>query len=108
MSKSKKDQQLGPDNYQKLDNDPTDLISGKLTRIISSRLLDISLLDEEDKFEEFPEEHWQDIVTDSIQFIPDNSIEVSSARFWEEDWTDLEIDMKFSMLYQQVALTKFS
>ena len=96
------------DNYQKLDNDPNDLISGKLTRMTSSRLLDISLLDEEDKFEEFPEEHWQDVVIDSLQIIPENSIEISSALFWEEDWTDLEIDMKFSLLYQQVASTRFS
>ena len=99
---------MGFDNHQKFDNDSSDLISGKLTRTTSSRLLDISLLDEEDKFEEFPEEHWQDVVIDNLPIVPERSIEISSTRFWEEDWTDLEIDMKFSTLYNQVTLAKCS
>ncbi|KAI6659600.1 hypothetical protein LOD99_14523 [Oopsacas minuta] len=103
MSKTK-DNQSAKENSQNLDSDAGEVQPSKISRLASSRFLDISLLDEEDKFEEFSEENWHDNCNEVSPLLSEKSIENSNIRFWEEDWTDLGIDSKFSQIYQQVAL----
>lgn len=68
----------------------------KSIRHIGSRLPDLSLLDEEDRFEEFNTEEWRTVI-ESISTVKYNSDKFSSrGRYWEDDWKNVHDDENFA------------